>query len=118
MISPEALGPLGLTPALAADRFSSAYLIAAAGRAIRDVASLDAGARAAGQRIATLTLEADIRFASAASRAGFAEELSSAIARLTAKYHDERARGGRPFRLLAAVHPTPTKDTTHGKHGD
>jgi DNA-binding transcriptional ArsR family regulator len=118
VISPEALGPLGLTPDLAADRFSSAYLIAAAGRAIRDVSSLGARARAAGQRIATLTLEADIRFASAESRAAFAEELSEAVARLAARYHDEHARGGRPFRLLAAVHPTPTKEANHGKHDD
>jgi DNA-binding transcriptional ArsR family regulator len=113
VISPEALGPLGLTADVAADRFSSAYLIAAAGRAIRDVAALDAGARAAGQRIATLTLEADVRFASAASRAAFAEELAEAMARIAAKYHDARAPGGRRFRLLAAVHPTPTTEPTH-----
>jgi DNA-binding transcriptional ArsR family regulator len=113
VISPEALGPLGLTADVAADRFSSAYLIAAAGQAIRDVAALDAGARAAGQRIATLTLEADVRFASAASRAAFAEELAEAVARIAAKYHDARAPGGRRFRLLAAVHPTPTTEPTH-----
>jgi DNA-binding transcriptional ArsR family regulator len=113
VISPEALGPLGLTADVAADRFSSAYLIAAAGRAIRDVAALEAGARAAGQRIATLTLEADVRFANAASRAAFAEELAEAVARIAAKYHDARARGGRRFRLLAAVHPTPTMEPTH-----
>jgi DNA-binding transcriptional ArsR family regulator len=113
VISPEALGPLGLTADVAADRFSSAYLIAAAGQAIRDVAALDAGARAAGQRIATLTLEADVRFASAASRAAFAEELAEAVARIAAKYHDARTRGGRRFRLLAAVHPTPTTEPTH-----
>jgi DNA-binding transcriptional ArsR family regulator len=113
VISPEALGPLGLTADVAADRFSSAYLIAAAGRAIRDVAALDAGARAAGQRIATLTLEADVRFASAASRAAFAEELAEAVARIAAKYHDARTPGGRRFRLLAAVHPTPTTEPTH-----
>jgi DNA-binding transcriptional ArsR family regulator len=118
VISPEALGPLGLPPDLAADRFSSAYLIAAAGRAIRDVSSLEAQARAAGKRIATLTLETDIRFATADARAAFAEELSAAVARIAAKYHNERARGGRSFRLLAAVHPTPVEDPDHGKHHD
>jgi DNA-binding transcriptional ArsR family regulator len=118
VISPEALGPLGLTPDLAADRFSSAYLIAAAGRAIRDVSALVARARGAGQRIATLTLEADIRFASAESRAAFAEELAEQVARIAARYHDERAPGGRSFRLLAAVHPTPTKGAKHGKDHD
>ena len=38
VISPEALGELGPTAETAADRLSGAYLIAAAGRAIRDVA--------------------------------------------------------------------------------
>ena len=118
VISPEALGPLGLTPDLAADRFSSAYLIAAAGRAIREVSSLEVRARAADKRIATLTLEADIRFASAEKRAAFAEELSNAVARVAAKYHDQRAPGGRRFRLLAAVHPTPAEDSADGKRND
>jgi DNA-binding transcriptional ArsR family regulator len=108
IISPEALGALGPTPETASDRLSTAYLLSAAGRTIRDVASLEARARKAGKRIATLTLEADVRFASAASRAAFAEELTDSLARLAAKYHDERAPGGRRFRLLAAVHPTST----------
>jgi DNA-binding transcriptional ArsR family regulator len=118
VISPEALGALGPTPEAAGDRLSSAYLIAAAGRAIRDVASLEARARRAGKRIATMTLDADVRFASAESRARFAEELADTVARLTAKYHDERAPGGRRFRLLAAIHPTPSEGGSHGKDGD
>lgn len=105
VISPEALGPLGPTPETAGDRLSSAYLIAAAGRAIRDVAVLETRARKAGKRLATLTLEAEVRFASAESRAEFADELARTVARLAAKYHDERAPGGRRFRLVAAVHP-------------
>jgi DNA-binding transcriptional ArsR family regulator len=106
MISPEALGALGPTAETAADRLSSAYLMVTAGRAIRDVAGLEARARREGKRLATLTLEADIRFASAASRAAFAEELTDVVTRLAAKYHDERARAGRSFRLFAAVHPS------------
>ena len=93
VISPEALGALGPTAETASDRLSTAYLVAAAGQVIRDVASLDAQARRERKRIATLTLEADVRFASAASRAAFAEELTDAVARLAAKYHDERAPG-------------------------
>jgi DNA-binding transcriptional ArsR family regulator len=117
IISPEALGPLGPTPEIGADRLSSAYLMAAAGRTIGDLASLEARARKAGKRIATLTLETEIRFPSAESRAAFAEELTSAIARLTAKYHDERAPGGRRFRLLTAVHPTPSGGS-HAEHSE
>ncbi len=107
LISPEALGALGPSAESAGDRLSSAYLVTAAGRAIRDVAALEARARAEGKRLATLTLEAEVRFAGPEARAAFAEELADAVARLAAKYHDERAPGGRPFRLLAAVHPVP-----------
>jgi len=105
VISPEALGPLGLTADTAPDRLSSAYLIAAAGRTIREVGALDARARREQKRLATLTLEGEVRFASAESRGAFADELAAAVARLSAKYHDERAPNGRRFRLLTAVHP-------------
>ncbi len=118
LISPEALGPLDPTAEMAADRLSSAYLIAAAGRTIRELASLEARARKAGKRIATLTLEADVRFASTQSRAAFAAELTDALARLTAKYHNDRAPGGRRFRLLAAIHPTPSEGGSHAKDGE
>jgi DNA-binding transcriptional ArsR family regulator len=110
VISPEALGVLGTTPAMAADRFSAAYLLSAAAQTIREVANLDARAKASGKRIATFTVETEIRFADAAARARFAEELADAAARLAAKYHDEKARGGRRFRFLTAVHP---KEGTH-----
>jgi DNA-binding transcriptional ArsR family regulator len=113
VISPEALGALGPTAETAGDRLSSAYLIAAAGQIIRDVASLEARARQEGKRIATLTLDAEVRFGSAEDRARFAEELADALARITAKYHDERALGGRRFRLLAAVHPALTEERTN-----
>ncbi len=108
IISPEALGVLGPGADTAGDRLSGAYLMAAAGRAIRDVAALEHRARKEGKRLATLTLEADVRFASAESRAEFAEELADAVARLAAKYNDDKAPGGRRFRLLAAVHPAPS----------
>jgi DNA-binding transcriptional ArsR family regulator len=107
VISPEALGALGPTLETAADRLSGAYLIATASRTIRDVGALEERARREGKRVATLTLETDVRFANAESRARFAEELANAIARLAAKYNDDRAPGGRRFRLLAAVHPAP-----------
>lgn len=113
VISPDALGPLGLTPDTVRDRFSAAYLIAAAGRTIRDVGALEARARKEKKRIATLTLEADVRFASAEARAAFAGELSDTVARLAAKYHDERTPGGRRFRLLVAVHPSAEGTGSH-----
>jgi DNA-binding transcriptional ArsR family regulator len=115
VISPEALGELGPGAELAADRLSGAYLIAAAGRTIRDLAVLEDKAKREGKRVATLTLEADLRFGSAETRAKFAEELTDAIARIAARYHDDRSPGGRRFRLLAAVHPVPAGSEPTGR---
>src|SRR5919106_4309821 len=88
LISPEVLGALGRTPAEQHDRFSASYLMAAAGRLLRDLSEQAGRAAAAKKRVATLTLETDIRFATAEDRAAFGEELASTIARLAAKYHD------------------------------
>jgi DNA-binding transcriptional ArsR family regulator len=107
VISPEALGALGNTPEQAQDRYSASYLIAVAGRAIRDLGRLVAGAKTAGKRLATLTLETEVRFRSAESRNAFAEELATTLAALAAKYHDETAEGGRAFRFFVGGHPVP-----------
>jgi len=112
LISPEALGPLRPEPAEERDRFSIAYLVATAARTIRELAVLTLRARRAGKRLATLTLESEIRFRSAGERHAFAEELATALAALTAKYHDEHATGGRPFRVMAASYPLITKSET------
>jgi DNA-binding transcriptional ArsR family regulator len=110
LISPEALGALGNTPQERQDRFSATHLIATAAAAVRDVAVLRARARAAGKRLPTLTLAADVRFASAESRHAFAEELANELARLTAKYHDEAAPGGRLFRFFLGAYPVITRE--------
>lgn len=110
LISPEVLGALGSRPEEVRDRFSAAYLMATAGRAVRDVAQLQAKADEAGQRLATLTLTSEVRFASAQARNGFAEELTTALAELSAKYHDEDAPGGRRFRFFVGGHPAPAPD--------
>lgn len=106
-ISPEILGALGHTRERAADRLSATYLVAVASRAIKEIAGLLTRAAAAGKRVATLTLDAEIRFADAASRAACADELTNAIARLTAKYHAADSESGRTFRLVTAMYPRP-----------
>ena len=105
VISPAALGGVGADPASVKDRFSAAYLLAVTSRTLRDVGELANRAHKAGKRLATLTIETEVRFASAEARAAFAEELTSAVARLTAQYHDTRAPAGRPFRFVVAGHP-------------
>jgi hypothetical protein len=54
-----------------------------------------------------MTLETQIRFASADERAAFAAGLTQAIERLVSRYHDDRASGARRFTLLVAAHPEP-----------
>jgi hypothetical protein len=105
VISPEALGALGATPAAAQDRFSASYAIAVAGRTIQEVSSLHARARSENKRLSTLVLDAEVRFANADARAAFGEELSDSVARLVAKYHDDTASAGRRYRLVALAHP-------------
>lgn len=107
VISPEALGRVGDGPA-SEDRASVGALVGAAASAIRQVAALDARARSAGKRLATLTLDGEIRFRSAEARGRFLDELVAQMGRLAAKYHDDRAPGGRRFRMVTLVHPVAT----------
>jgi DNA-binding transcriptional ArsR family regulator len=106
VISPAALGRVAPDPDRAPDRLSARWLIAVAARTVREVGELLAGATAAGKRLATFTAAGEIRFASAADRAAFADELGAAVTALISKYHDESAPGGRPHRVVVAVHPT------------
>jgi DNA-binding transcriptional ArsR family regulator len=106
VISPTALAALQPDPDRAPDRLSAFWLLSLAARLVRDVGSLLLGARAAGKRVATFALDGEVRFASAADRSAFAEELSHAVAALVAKYHDEAADAGRRHRVVVAIHPS------------
>lgn len=117
LVSPEALGYLGTTPEQQRDRFSISYLIGAAARIIRDLANLSIGATRAKKRLATLTIETEVRFRNAEDRNAFAEDLANTLARLTAQYHDASAAGGRTFRFVAAGYPAITKAQEQEDHG-
>jgi len=110
VISPAALGSMGIDSTSARDRFSAAYLVSAAARAIKDVSTLRQRADKAHKSMATLTAETEIRFASAESRREFAEELVSVVAKLAVKYNDDSAKGGRSFRVLLGAYPALKPD--------
>jgi DNA-binding transcriptional ArsR family regulator len=110
VISPTALASMQPDPARSPDRLSARWLLALAARLVRDVGSLVTGATEARKRVATFAIDGEIRFASAADRAAFAEELAGTVATLVSKYHDESAEGGRDHRLVIAVHPAVTKE--------
>lgn len=112
VIDPAVLGKLGVDPRAVQDRFSSAYLIALASKAIRDLAVLRTRAQKADKRLATFSLQCEIRFVSAAERAAFFEELSAEVARLAAKYHNEAAPEGRRFELVLGSYPQLAKTAT------
>lgn len=113
VVSPSALGDRVPDPN-AIDRMSARYVIALAARMVREVATLLRGADRTGKRLATLASDSQIRFASAADRAAFADDLATAVNLLVARYHDESAPAGRWHRLVVAVHPTPADPTTAG----
>lgn len=105
VISPLALADVQPDPARFRDQLSARWLLALAARLVRDIGTLITGADRAGQRIATYALDGEVRFASAAQRAAFVEELTRGVSGLIAKYHDEDAAGGRPHRIVVALHP-------------
>ena len=115
VISPAALSAVAPDPSREPDQRSARWLLAVAGRMVREVGELVSGARAAGKPLATLGIDSEVRFASAKDRAAFAVELADAVNGLVAKYHDETARGGRPHRFVVALHPTIT-DTRSPQH--
>ena len=114
-VSPGALGAAGADdPRRTADRLSAAYLVALAGRAVREVGALARRARRADKRLVTFALDTELRFRSPQQRAAFADELTGAVTALVSKYHDGAAPDGRAYRLMVAAHPLP--DAAAGGH--
>ncbi|MDQ6672126.1 MAG: helix-turn-helix domain-containing protein [Chloroflexota bacterium] len=111
VVSPGVLGQAAADPERAADRFSASYLVALAARVVREVGDLGRRADQAGKRLATLSLDTQVRFRSPADRASFTRELADAVAGLVARYHDADAPGGRAYRVIVAAHPLPTPAT-------
>lgn len=107
VVSPGAFGPAAADPGRQLDRLSASYLIALGARVVREVADLVRRANEAGKRLATLAVDTEICFRSAAERAAFSDELGAAIATLVSKYHDPSAAGSRAHRLVVVAHPLP-----------
>jgi DNA-binding transcriptional ArsR family regulator len=107
IVSPAALGPAAASPARSADRLSASYLIALAARVVHEVAGLWRRAVRAQKHLATLSIDTDIRFASAVERAAFTRELTDTVAALAARYHHASAPNGRTHRLIVMAYPKP-----------
>jgi DNA-binding transcriptional ArsR family regulator len=111
VISPAALAAVAPDPSRSPDKLSARWLLALAARTVRDVGALITGATAAGKRVATFGADSTVRFASAADRAAFAEELTAVVTALIGRYHDESAPDGRDHQVVIAVYPSITKET-------
>jgi DNA-binding transcriptional ArsR family regulator len=107
VVSPAALGPLASDPGRARDRLSAGYLIALAARVVREVSEFLRRSQETGKRLATFSLDTEIRFRSAEARARFSADLVEAVAELARRYHDESTPGGRRHRLVAVAYPAP-----------
>jgi len=106
LISPAIIGALGRSQVEVRDRFSSGYQVGVLANTLSDIAFLRKKAEQAGQRLATLTLQTTVRFASPQKRKEFAEELASFVAELSSRYHDDTAENGRSFSFVVAGYPT------------
>jgi DNA-binding transcriptional ArsR family regulator len=109
IVSPDAMGSVAADPDRGADRLSASYLLALAARIVREVKELLGRAQETEKRLPTLSMDAVVRFRSAADRAAFSRELASAVASLAARYHDASAPGGRAHRVVVVAHPLPHK---------
>jgi predicted ArsR family transcriptional regulator len=90
VISPGALGPLAVDPARENDRLSASYLVAVAARVVREVGELWRRARESKRRLATLSIDTELCFASPSARA-----------------RRRRIVITRRHRLLVLAHPSP-----------
>ena len=108
VVSPAAVTPAAASPEYIADQLSAAYLVALAGRVVREVGALVHGAGASGDRVPTMTIDTTIGFASPDDRAAFAQDLTEAVLELAARYHHD---DGKPHRLIVALHPTPQESS-------
>lgn len=96
-------GLLGGAQVAAQDRHAAEHLVAAAGTVVRDVTRMRSAAEAAGQRLLTLTIEADVGFEEPQDFDAFAQALGDAIAEVAARY--QPGPGKRGYHLMLGAHP-------------
>jgi DNA-binding transcriptional ArsR family regulator len=117
VISPAALAAVAPDPDRAPDQLSARWMLALAARLVREVGDLIAGATAARQHLATLAIDTELEFATAADRAAFAQELTETLHHLAGKYHNEKGHAGRKHRLIVALHPSLKSASTRPDTG-
>jgi len=96
------------------DRYSWAALVDLVARALWDLVSLRRRADAAGKRLATVALEAELHFESPAERKAFTEALVDAVETVVREHEQPRSSQSRAFRLVLGAFPQPDGSQPHG----
>jgi len=121
ILSPELLGRLGVPREQAEDAFSAAYLLGLLSLGQAELGRANREANAQGKRLATLSLNSELRFESAEQRARFTQELQRSVVEVTARYASPYANAdgtpvpGRPHRLILGCYPIPP-ELPNGNH--
>lgn len=110
VLDPLALEGLPDETAGAGDRFSATWLVALAARTIRELADLRERARTESKRLATASLDTEVRLRGPAAMVAFTEDLTRAVAEVVAR-HDAAGADSRPFRVVAGSYPAPGSET-------
>jgi len=103
--SDKVFGRSGLDPRRIKDKVSSVYLAALASRMAQDVGRAQQAAEKAGQRLATLSAEVELRFRTPRDMKAFADELLSALAEISARHNSPSAPEGRSYRVILGAYP-------------
>ena len=111
IVGPTALGPVASDPARTRDRLSASYLIALAARIVREMSHFLRRSTETGKRLATFSLDTEVRFRSPEERARFSEELIAAVSGLVQRHHHDSVPGGRRHRLVCVAYPAPGDQT-------
>ncbi|MFE2843342.1 ArsR family transcriptional regulator [Streptomyces scopuliridis] len=115
VISPSALAAVSPDPSRSPDQLSARWLLALGARLIQEIGMLLTAAARARRRVATFGIDTEVRFASAADRTTFAEELTQAVVTLVGRYYDEAAPGGRGHRVVVGLHQIPAAQPRPGE---
>jgi DNA-binding transcriptional ArsR family regulator len=113
VLAPELLGPLEADWRRVADTASAAHLLAVGSTLQSELGRALAEAAQHEKRIATLSINAPLRFTSAAQRAAFSDALRDAVTEVVGRFASPYRSGdgapadGRPYRLVVGCYPIP-----------
>jgi DNA-binding transcriptional ArsR family regulator len=113
ILSPELLGKLAADPAQVADTLSAKYLLGLASKVQFELGRSSERAAAAGKRLATLSINTELRFTTPEQRAAFTQELQRVVVEVAGRHSspfskaDGSAAEGRPFRLVVGCYAIP-----------